>query len=40
MRKIALVGIPVFWVNDSLEQLMLGLFVCFFSQSAFMWFKP
>ena len=40
VRKICLVGFPVFFVNSSLEQLMLGLVVVFISQSVFMWFKP
>jgi hypothetical protein len=39
-RKVALVGVPVFFVNKSLEQLMVGLVVCFISQSVFTWFKP
>ena len=39
-RKVALVGIPVFFVNDTLEQLMLGLIVCFLSFGVFQWFKP
>ena len=40
VRKIALVGFPVFFVGSSLEQLMLGLIVCFITFGVFMWFKP
>jgi hypothetical protein len=39
-RKVALVGFPVFFVDDSLEQLMIGLVVCFVSVAVFSWFKP
>ena len=30
VRKIALVGLPVFFVHDALPQLTLGLIICFF----------
>ena len=36
LRKICLVGFPVFFVDSELEQLMLGLVVCFITQSIFM----
>jgi hypothetical protein len=40
VRKISLVGFPVFFVNASLEQLVIGLVVCFISFGVFSWFKP
>ena len=40
LRKICLVGFPVFFVNESLEQLMIGLVVCFITFGVFQWFRP
>ena len=36
IRKICLVGFPVFFVNSPLEQILIGMIVCFISQSVFM----
>jgi hypothetical protein len=40
LRKIALVGLPVFFINASLEQLVIGLVVCVISIAVFAWWKP
>ena len=40
MRKVALVGIPVFFVDSPLEQLLLGLIVCFATVMVYQWVKP
>ena len=39
-RKIALVGLPVFFLPGSLDQLILGLFIAFFSFGAYMLLSP
>jgi hypothetical protein len=40
VRKLSLVGIPVFYVQASLAQLVSGLIVCFLSVMMYTWFKP
>jgi hypothetical protein len=40
VRKVALVGLPVFFMPGSLEQLILGLFIAFLSFGVFMLLGP
>ena len=40
VRKLSLVGIPVFFAEHEHEQLLFGLIVCFFTVCVFMWCRP
>ena len=40
VRKIALIGLPVFLMPGTLEQLIIGLFICFVSSCFYMLFSP
>ena len=40
VRKLSLVGLPVFFMPDSLEQLVFGLIICFLSFGMYTWYKP
>ena len=40
VRKVALVGLPVFFMPGTLEQLILGLLICFLSFGAYMLLSP
>ena len=40
VRKLLLVGIPVFLVPYSTEQLSVGLIVCFGTTMIYQWYKP
>ena len=40
VRKLSLVGLPVFFNPGSSEQLMFGLLVCFLSTAFFAYYKP
>lgn len=40
VRKILLIGIPVFFPPDSPEQLTLGLIICFITFGAYMMYAP
>ena len=39
-RKLSLVGLPVFFMPGSLEQIVLGLIICFISFGAYMAIAP
>ena len=39
-RKIALIGVPVFFAPGTMPQLILGLLICFISFGLYMMFSP
>ena len=40
VRKILLIGLPIFLPNDSPEQLVIGLIICFVTFGAYMMYAP
>ena len=40
VHPVCLVGFPVFFVDAELEQLVIGLVVCFLSSCVYQWFTP